>query len=79
MFDLAFSPTIEVGSTSIDYNIKAFPGTFAAIGVVFLNEQQTLTVDDILYSLDIGGLSIEPFELLENTTDDGPDFVVEFP
>jgi len=79
MFDLAFGPTIEVGSTSIDYNIKAFPGTFAAIGVVFLNEQQTLTIDDILYSLDIGGLSIEPFELTENTTVDGPDFVVQFP
>lgn len=79
MLDLAFGPTIEVGSISVDYKIKAFPGIFAAIGVVFLNEQQTLTIDDILYSLDIGGLSIEPFELIENTTVDGPDFVVQFP
>ena len=79
MLDLAFSPTIEVGSTSYDYYIKAFPGTFAAIGVVFLNEQQTLTIDDILYSLDIGGLSIDPFVLTENTTTDGPDFTIQFP
>jgi hypothetical protein len=79
MLDLAFSPTIDKGSTSYNYNIKAFPGTFAAIGVVFLNESQTLTVDDILYSLDIGGLDLDPFELPENTTMDGPDFVIEFP
>jgi len=79
MLDLAFSPTIEVGSTSINYNIKAFPGTFAAIGVIFLNEEQTLTIDDILYSLDVGGLSIEPFEVLENTTVNGPDFTIQFP
>lgn len=79
MLDLAFSPTIEVGSTSVDYNIKAFPGTFAAIGVIFLNEEQTLTIDDILYSVDVEGLSLEPFELDENTTVDGPDFAIQFP
>lgn len=79
MLDLAFSTTITAGSTSFDYNIKAFPGTFAAIGVVFMNEQQTLTIDDLLYSLDIGGLSIEPFEVEESTTVDGPDFTVQFP
>jgi hypothetical protein len=79
MLDLAFSPTIEVGSASVNYNIKAFPGTFAAIGVIFLNEEQTLTIDDILYSLDVGGLSIEPFEVLENTTVNGPDFTIQFP
>jgi hypothetical protein len=78
MLDLAFSPTIEVGSTNVDYNIKAFPGTFAAIGVIFLNEEQTLTIDDILYSLDVGGLSIEPFDVAENTTVDGPDFNIDF-
>jgi hypothetical protein len=78
MLDLAFSPTIEVGSTSVDYNIKAFPGTFAAIGVIFLNEEQTLTIDDILYSLDVGGLSIEPFDVAENATVNGPDFTIEF-
>jgi hypothetical protein len=78
MLDLAFSPTIEVGTNSIDYNIKAFPGTFAAIGVIFLNEEQTLTIDDILYSLDVGGLSIEPFEVAENTIVNGPDFTIEF-
>jgi hypothetical protein len=78
MLDLAFSPTIEIGSTSVDYNIKAFPGTFAAIGVIFLNESQTLTIHDILYSLDVGGLSIEPFEVMENTTVNGPDFTIEF-
>jgi hypothetical protein len=79
MLDLAFSPTIEVASTSVEYNIKAFPGTFAAIGVIFLNEEQTLTIDDILYSLDVGGLNLEPFEVVENTTVDGPDFEIQFP
>lgn len=79
MLDLAFSPTIEFGSTSIEYNIRAFPGTFAAIGVIFLNEQQTLSIDDLLYSLDVGGLSLESFEVTENTTVDGPDFTIQFP
>jgi hypothetical protein len=78
MLDLAFSTPIDTGSTSVDYNIKAFPGTFAAIGVIFLNEEQTLTIDDILYSLDVGGLSIEPFAVAENSTVDGPDFIIDF-
>jgi hypothetical protein len=78
MLDLAFSLPIEVGLTSVDYNIKAFPGTFAAIGVIFLREDQTLTIEDILYSLDVGGLSIEPLDVPEDTTVDGPDFIIEF-
>ena len=79
MLDLAFSSTIEVGSTSYDYYFKAFPGTFKAISVIFMNEDETMTIDDILYSLDIGGLSIDPFDVSENETFDGPDFTIEFP
>jgi hypothetical protein len=77
MLDLAFSAPIEVGLTSVDYNIKAFPGTFAAIGVIFLKEDQTLTIEDIIYSLDVDGLNLVPFEVPENTTVNGPDFIIE--
>lgn len=78
MLDLAFSAPIDVGSTSVEYNIKAFPGTFAAIGVIFLKEDQSLTIEDILYSLEVGGLSTEALEVSENTTVDGPDFSIQF-
>ncbi len=78
MLDLAFSETIPTGTNSYDYSIKAFPGTFAAIGVVFLKETEQLSVEDILYSLDVGGLSLEPFEVEENKVINGPDFNIQF-
>ena len=55
MLDLAFSDPIPAGSVQASYKMRAFPGTFAAIGVVFFKGEEQLTIDDILYSLDVDG------------------------
>mgnify|MGYP006277604561 CR=1 FL=1 len=78
MLDLAFSDPIPAGSTEIDYKMRAFPGTFAAIGVIFLKGEEQLTIDDILYSLDVDGLNLEPFEVAENTTVSNQNFDIRF-
>jgi len=78
MLDLAFGASIPAGTTSFNYNLKAFPGTFAAIGVIFLKADEQLNINDILYSLDVGGLSLDPFAVEENTVATGPDFNVQF-
>ena len=78
MLDLAFSDPIPAGSTTASYKMRAFPGTFAAIGVIFIKEGQLLTINDILYSLDVGGLSLEPFDVAENSVVSGRDFNIQF-
>jgi hypothetical protein len=78
MLDLALSDPITPGITSTQYTLKAFPGTFAAVGVIFLKADQPLSIDDILYSLDVGGLSINPFVVPENSTVAGPNFDIKF-
>ncbi len=67
MLDLAFSDPIPFGSQNASYSMRAFPGTFAAIGVIFLKDEGEMTIDDILYSLDVDGLDLEPFDVAENT------------
>jgi len=78
MLDLAFSDPIPADTAETDYSIKAFPGTFAAIGVIFLKTDQELNINDILYSLDVGGLSLEPITVPENEVVNGPDFAIKF-
>lgn len=79
LLDLSFSDqTIEPGTTSYDYEIKAFPGTFVATGVIFFKEGQLLSLTDILYSAEVGGLSLDPYDVIENETADGPDFEIQF-
>lgn len=78
MLDLAFSDPIPAGSTTANYRMRAFPGTFAAMGVIFLKGDQQLTINDILYSLDVGGLNLEPFTVAENQIVSGRDFTIQF-
>ncbi len=78
MLDLAFSDPIPAGTDQATYKMRAFPGTFAAIGVIFLKGEQQLTIDDILYSLDVDGLSLEPFTVEENAVVSGQDFNINF-
>jgi hypothetical protein len=78
LLDLAFSDVIEPGITSLDYEVKAFPGTFVATGVIFFREGQTLSVNDIFYSAEVGGLDVNPYEVPEDSTVTGPDFNIQF-
>jgi hypothetical protein len=78
MLDLALSEPIPRETANMQYRLKAWPGTFAAVGVIFLKEGQDLSINDILYSLDVGGLSIDPFTVAENATVAGPNFDIKF-
>ncbi|MBN1479503.1 hypothetical protein JXA70_04455 [candidate division KSB1 bacterium] len=81
MLDLAFSDPIPVGTTATSYRMRAFPGQFVAIGVIFLKGDEQLTINDILYSNDVGALAAEEedaFEVVENAVVSGKDFTVEF-
>lgn len=78
LLDLGFSETIAPGTTEYNYEIKAFPGTFEAAAVIFFKEGQTLSIDDIFYSSQVGGLDLTPFNVEENATANGPDFTIQF-
>ncbi|HDQ46173.1 MAG TPA: hypothetical protein ENN17_11875 [bacterium] len=79
LLDLAFGDRIVRGTERTDYLVQAFPGKFAATGVIFFKEgQQTLSLADILYSAQIGALSLEAYEVMEDSTGRGPDFNVRF-
>ncbi len=78
LLDLAFSDVIQPGVTSLDYEIKAFPGTFVATGVIFFREGQTLSINDIFYSAEVGGLDVDPYDVPEDSTVAGPDFNIQF-
>ena len=78
LLDLAFSDVIQPGIDSLDYVIKAFPGTFVATGVIFFREGQTLSIDDIFYSAEVGGLDVTPYVVPEDSTVAGPDFNIQF-
>ncbi|MBN1472848.1 MAG: hypothetical protein JW925_13825 [Syntrophaceae bacterium] len=81
--DLAFSNTIAQGTTAYNYEIPAFPGQFVATFVIFFKENEKLSIADVLYSSDHGGLDMAlPGEIsytveLDQTVT-GPDFTVTF-
>ena len=79
LLDISFSDKIEVGTDSAQYKINTFPGTFVATGVLVFKQNQSLSVQDILYSGTIGGLNLDPYEVEMNTIADGPDFNIKFP
>jgi hypothetical protein len=78
LLDLAFSDKIVPGTTQTDYVIKAFPGKFVATGVLFFKQGHNLSLTDIIYSAQIGGLSLGEYEVQEDSTGHGPDFNVQF-
>ncbi len=79
LLDISFSDKIEVGTDSTQYKINTFPGTFVATGVLVFKQDQSLSLQDILYSGSIGGLNLDPYEVEINTIADGPDFNIKFP
>ncbi len=78
LLDIGFSDSITPGQSTFEYQIKAFPGRFLATAVVFFKEGQVLSMEDVIYSTGVGGLSLAPYNVVENTTVAGPDFTIEF-
>jgi hypothetical protein len=78
LLDLGFSDVITPGVASVDYVIKAFPAKFAATGVIFFKANQTLSINDILYSAQVGALDLTEYTVTENATVAGPNFEVQF-
>lgn len=77
--DLAFSNTIAKGATAYNYEIPAFPGDFVATFVIFFKEGEKLSIDDVFYSSDHGGLDMATTYTVElDQTVTGPDFTVTF-
>lgn len=81
MLDLAFSDPIAPESREVSYRMRAFPGRFVAIGVIFLKGDQQMTINDILYSNDVDALLAEEkdaFDVVENSVVSGKNFTVVF-
>ena len=77
--DLAFSNSIAKGSTAYNYEIPAFPGYFLATFVIFFKENEKLSISDVTYSSDHGGLDLTKTYTVElDQTVIGPDFTVTF-
>jgi len=78
LLDLSFSNSISSGVDSSEYTINAFPTTYVATAVIFFKSGQSLSFDDIIYSLNVGGLNMTPITTIEDSTIAGPDFHIRF-
>lgn len=78
LLDIAFSNTISPGVESASYTINAYPGKFAATGAIFFREGQTLSITDILYTIQVNGLSLTSLEIQENQHIQGTEFNIQF-
>jgi hypothetical protein len=78
LLDLGFSDVIEPGTAEINYVINAFPARFVATGILFFKEGKQLELEDIIYSSQVGGLDLTPYEVEEDSTYIGPDFIINF-
>jgi hypothetical protein len=78
--DLALDDqSIPKGATTFNYEIPAFPGHFLATFVIFFKLNGKISVDNVLWSNDHGGLNMETTYSVElNQTVKGPDFAVAF-
>ena len=78
LLDLSFSNSISSGVDSSDYTINAFPSTYVATAVIFFKSGQSLSLQDIVYSMNAGGLNLLPYIAMEDSTVAGPDFNIKF-
>ncbi|MBN1757541.1 MAG: hypothetical protein JW863_04450 [Chitinispirillaceae bacterium] len=78
--DLAIdNDRIAVGSTTYNYEIPAFPGNFLATFVIFFKKDGKLTVQDVLWTNDRGGLDMgNTYTVGLNQSVKGPDFTITF-
>ena len=78
LLDISFSNSIPIHEDSVSYTINAFPGKYVATGVLFFKSGQSLSLDDILYSLSVNGLDFMQYEVQADSTVAGPDFQIKF-
>ena len=78
--DLALDDeSIPKGATTFDYDIPAFPGNFLATFVIFFKAERKISVADVLWSNDHGGLDIDTkYTVALDQTVEGPDFTITF-
>jgi hypothetical protein len=78
--DLAIdNDRIAVGTPTYNYEIPAFPGNFLATFVIFFKKDGKLTVQDVLWTNDRGGLDMgHTYSVGLDQTVEGPDFTVTF-
>jgi len=78
LLDLSFSNSISLEQDTVEYTINAFPDVYVATGVIFFKSNQSLSEDDLYYSLSVGGLSFLQYEVKEDSVVVGPDFHIKF-
>lgn len=77
--DVTFSKSISRGTKECEYEIPSFPGNFRATFVLFFKEGEKISVDNVLYSSDHGGLDMTTtYTVNLDETVKGPDFTIEF-
>jgi hypothetical protein len=78
--DLALDDeSIPKGATTFDYDIPAFPGNFLATFVIFFKADGKITVADVLWSNDHGGLDMDTkYTVALDQTVKGPNFAIDF-
>lgn len=78
LLDLSFSGQIPANVDSADYVISAFPAKYYATGIIFFRKNSSLSADDLMYSLQKGGINFTPYDVLADSVVHGPDFKFKF-
>jgi hypothetical protein len=72
---------IAVGTQTYNYEIPAFPGNFVATFVIFFKKEGKLTVNDVIWTNDRGGMDMAlpgqiSYTVVLNQTVEGPNFEI---
>jgi hypothetical protein len=78
LLDLSFSGQIAAYVDSADYSISAFPANYYATGIIFFRQNHSLSSDDLMFSLQKGGMNFTRYEVLADSSVHGPDFKISF-
>ncbi|NQT26968.1 hypothetical protein HQ585_16550 [candidate division KSB1 bacterium] len=74
ILDLSYSAPITSGTETFEYAVGVAPGLYKSQGVIFLKENEPITLDDIYYTQNIGGLVIQDLDIGNGEIVEGPDF-----
>lgn len=78
LLDLSFSGTIPAYVDSANYSISAFPANYYATGIIFFRQNSSLSSDDLMYSLERGGMDFTEYTVQTDSIVNGPDFTISF-
>ncbi len=78
LLDLSFSDAIQPNATSVSYSINAAPMKYYVTGVIFFRMNSSLSMQDLTYSLKVGGLKLQQIEPVPQAAVAGPDFNIVF-